>query len=174
MRVGVDAQIDMYQQDGMAALERVRNSWPSFVRSQLIRVSQLRICWREARARSALCAADFAAGDATGLLRSAERDAAALAREKDPLARPFACLIRATLLARQGRSSHAVTLLDEAMALFEALDMSLHSAAARWRLSGLVAGDRGRELKSAAARWMSGQNIKNYERMVALFAPGFP
>jgi len=37
----------------------------------------------------------------------------------------------------------------------------------------MIAGDRGRELREKANEWMSGQLIKNPEKIMNLMAPGF-
>jgi hypothetical protein len=66
-----------------------------------------------------------------------------------------------------------LALLREAIAGFEAVDMKLHAAAARRRLSALVAGDAGREFERASNEWMASEKVKNPDRIAQVFIPGF-
>jgi hypothetical protein len=46
------------------------------------------------------------------------------------------------------------------------------AAAAQYRRGGLIGGDEGRALASAASAWMQDQKIVNPARMADLLAPG--
>ncbi len=167
-----DAVIDIYEGHGLSALQRLRATWPAFVKSHLVRVAQLRILLVDARARSALSAAT-AASEPGEFLQSASADAKRLSRERDAWARALANLIRAGLCAFRGYSDESIALLRQAIRNFDELEMPLHAAAARLRLAALVGGDEARDERDLAMTWMNSQEIRNAPRLAALLAPGF-
>ena len=57
---------------------------------------------------------------------------------------------------------------------FEALEMTLHAAAARRRLGALLGGVPGNQFIARADRWMQEQTIRDPARMTTVYAPGFP
>ena len=164
--------IDLYVGRPREAYARVAARWEALRRSLLPFTTQsVRILSRYARARSAIAAVED--GDDVQLLRVAERDARVLARERAAWSLPLAKTVRASLAWREGAEGQALALLREAIAGFEAVDMKLHAAAARRRLSALVAGDAGRELERASNEWMASEKVKNPDRIAQVFIPGF-
>ena len=153
-------------------------SWPALRRSLLpLTIQCLRIFALHARARSALATAEEGGDDRARLLRDAVRAARRIEGERADWATAKAKLLRAGI-AVAGRiggegTEHAVSLLREAIAGFDAADMALYAAAARRCLGALLGGDEGRGLVRAADAWMMSETIKNPVRMTALLAPGF-
>jgi serine/threonine protein kinase/tetratricopeptide (TPR) repeat protein len=164
-------QILLYQGEIAAAGELVATAWPLLKGSMLFRMQITRIQWLEFRARCALAAAVDSRNPAP-LVRSAERDARLLDREKRPWASAYALFIRAGIAVRRGDALRAEELLTKAAASFEAVDMNLNTAVTRRRLGELIGGDSGRSLIEEADQWMVMQQIKNPARWAAMYAPG--
>jgi tRNA A-37 threonylcarbamoyl transferase component Bud32 len=168
-----EAQLDLYLGNSRAAQDRVRAAWSATTSLQLLRIQYLRIHFRQVRARCDLAAACAGHGN-NPLLRSVERDAVQLEREKVPWSQAFASLIRAGRHSIGGDLIQAKRLLVESIARLEAADMHLYAAAASRRLGQLRGGDEGRALIEQADTWMRQQEIKNPARWTAMLAPGFP
>ena len=171
-------QIELYRGDGAAAWGLIQRSWPALRRSLLLRVQFIRISMFFLRARAALAAAVAVSSsrpaEARSLLAVANRAARRLDREQMPCPTAYARLIHGALAAIGGDSPRAVQRLTEAIACFEAVDMHLCAAAARWRLGELLGGTRGEEEIDRADRWMSEQKIKNPANMVAMVLTPWP
>jgi hypothetical protein len=163
-------QIDLYLGDAERALERVGGAWPALEGSMLLMVQLTRIEARHLRARASLAVADATSRD--DLVDAAERDARAIAKERMEWSAPIAKLILAAVAA-QRRSDAAIACLKDAVAGFDAAEMSLYAAAARMRLGALVGGDEGRAHLDAARATFEEQRVTNVERMVRMLAPGF-
>jgi tRNA A-37 threonylcarbamoyl transferase component Bud32 len=164
--------IDLYQNQGAAAWERLQAHRQAYERSMLLRIQMLRVEFFELHARAALAAAAYASNPRP-LIRAAERDAGRLEREHEPWALAHAHLIRAGIAAARGDRTAAIPLLTDAIERFEAARMRLTAAAARRRLGLLLGGVQGRELILAADTWMASQHIRVPARMAATYAPGF-
>ncbi len=168
----IQANIDIYRGRPVAAWRHVVEHWPAFVRSHLRRIQLVRVMGHEVRARCALAAAANVA-DSSAMLHTAKKDARRLQREGVPYAEPIAQMIYAGIAAHSGNTDQAATLLNKAIAGFDATDMSLYAAAARHRLGRLLGVDEGSDLIKQSDAWMAAQGIQNPARMTALFTPGF-
>ena len=123
------------------------------------------------RARAALAAAVVSVENSV-LIKSVERDARMLEREKMPWADPLVKMIRAGVASLRGETSVALELLAAAEQACEAADMFLCATAARRRRGQLLGGDQGRILIEAADAWMLHQGITNPKCMTNMLAPG--
>ena len=85
-----------------------------------------------------------------------------------PCPTAYARLVRGASVAIAGDSARAVSLLTEAVACFEGVDMRLCAAATRHRLGKLQGGAWGQAEIDRAARWMADEKIKNPDRMAAM------
>jgi hypothetical protein len=173
--VRAEAHIDLYCGNGLAAWERIRRHWPSYRRSQLLRVQMLRIELLELRGRSALAAAVVArpACHRWWLLASAAHDARRLEREDEPWARAHAQLLRAGIATLRGDHDRATAGLRAAADQFAGLEMHLHAAAARRRLGEILGGPKGCGLISLADDWMRERTIRDPAHMTSVYVPGF-
>ena len=108
------------------------------------------------------------------MLKTASGDAKRIERERLAWATPLAQLVRAAVAAYRGEASTAVDTLSGAAADFDAADMTLFAAAARWRHGELQGGDAGAEAIRSADGSMRAQGIANPGRVVDTLAPGFP
>jgi hypothetical protein len=165
-------QILLYRGESANASYLIAATWPLYKRSMQCRVQLIRIELRELRARCAIAmAADST--DPETLLRSAERNARGLDRERTPWASAYAQFIRAGVAVRRGDDLKAEGLLTKAATSFDSVDMNLNAAVTRRRLGELIGGDRGRSFIEEADRWMAVQQIKDPARWTAMYAPGF-
>lgn len=164
--------VELYCGNGLAAWQRIRETFPAYRKSFLLRVQQVRIDILQSRARSALAAACDDAGSRTSLLRAASRDARRLRREKVPWATASAELIFGMVAWARGDEAKTAAMLESAIAEFDAADMVLHAAAAQFRLGQLVGGSRGNDLTKQAASRMEAQQIRDQSRFTWMIAPG--
>ncbi|WP_422931466.1 serine/threonine-protein kinase PknK [Singulisphaera sp. PoT] len=163
-------QVDLYSGDGAGAWERLSNYWPDLARSLLLRVQFIRVAMVGIRARCALAAHR----NDPKLVRSAEKDAARLERERLPWADAQALMIRATLAEISGRRSEAKAKLEQAASRFRDCDMFLCASVAERRLGEIQGGPEGAALVRKSDEWLTGQGVVNPSRVADLFAPGFP
>jgi hypothetical protein len=171
-----ETEISLYAGSALDAWGGLLRRWRALNRSLLLRSVQLfRIESRHLRARSAIAAA---AGQQPGaaawrsLLRSALRDARRIGREATPWGNPLSYLIQAGAASVQGLGAEAAALLVSAESDFEKNDMKLYSSAARRARGLLLGGEDGRDLIRSADDWMTGQKVRNPERMTWMLAPG--
>jgi hypothetical protein len=168
-------EIDLYNGRGLDAWRWVNQKWTPLTQSLLLRIQAVRIESGYLRARSALAAAvEQGPGDASrrALVKSAERDAAKLAREGAAWARALAQLIEAGASTLRGDSPRAVSRFERVEAAFRDIDMSLHAAVARRRRGELLGGSDGARLVQEADAWMTAQGIRNPARFAGMLAPG--
>jgi serine/threonine protein kinase/tetratricopeptide (TPR) repeat protein len=167
-------QIDLYEGDGAGALRRIEERWPALDESMLLRVQLTLLEALHLRARASLTASLARCVDESALVASAERDAAAMEREKMPWSEPLVSLLRAGIAARRGDRGAAVAALRGAVAGLDGAHMALYAAAARARLGELVGGAEGDALRESADTWMAVHGVLQSRAMVAMLAPGFP
>jgi hypothetical protein len=168
--VRAEAHIDLYRGDGASAWARVRQHWPAYRSSQLLRVQMLRIELIELRGRTALAAARTARRP-RHLLRAAAWDAWRLDHEREPWACAHAQLLRAGIASARGDNARAIAGFRAAADQFERLEMLLHAAAARLRLGKLLGAAAGHAARSQAEQWMLDQTIRDPARMAGVYAP---
>ena len=169
------SEISLYQDRGLDAWESMTRDWPAVKRAMLLRIQYILIESLCHRASSALAAAADSRSNAArrkALLHAADRDAASMDGEKVPWARALAGLIRAGSAATLGNHEAAANLCQSAEAALESTDMRLYAAVARRRRGQLIRGDEGDALMRSADLWMTGQGIRNPERMTRMLAPG--
>ncbi|PYQ02687.1 MAG: ATP-binding protein [Acidobacteria bacterium] len=171
---GARTDISLYSGEVPAVSERVGVARRAFARAldRFVQAGFVRGLDSRGRRRLAAAAETGDPGERTALLRGAERHAKSIIRERTHWGDPLALLLRAGVAATRGDTSRAVPLLESAEAGLGAADMALHAAAARRRRGELIGGEAGHGLVAAADAWMTGQSIKNPERMTAMLAPG--
>jgi len=165
-------EIDLYAGRGIDAYRYIAERWSPLKRSMLLRVQGARVESRYLRARAAVAAAAGASGDRRAFLHTARSDARKLGRESMAWSRAAADFIRAGLTSVEGDRAAAIGHLQRAEQAFQAVDMALHTAVARYQLGTLSGGLEGEALVRAADDWMAGQGIKHPARMAAMLAPG--
>jgi hypothetical protein len=168
-------QLELYSGGEDIAWQYLRARWTALRKSMLLHNQVLRIEANHLQARTALGSALSVpnVAEKESRLRTAEKLADRISKEKMIWANGFVSLLRATIAHQRGDRAKAIRLLTEAMEDFERADMELYSAAARRRLGQVVGLDRGQELMTEAETWMRGQQIKNPAAMTRMLAPGF-
>ena len=165
-------QIELYSGMVHLAWKHIQDQWPALMNSMLLRIQVLRVESMHLKAR---CALAMAVGEKSPehLLNYAQALATKIAHEKTSWSEPMASLTLAGIAGAQGNKSLAVDLLSRATVDFDAADMALYAAASRRRLGGIIGGDYGQELITAADAWMFEQKITNPVAMTQMLAPGF-
>jgi hypothetical protein len=94
-----------------------------------------------------------------------------LAREGVPWADGFAALLRAGVASFRGDDAGTIVHLRKAIKSLDEAEMKLFSAAARYRMGGLLAGKEGEAVCSEARAWMTAQMVQDVDRMAELCVP---
>jgi eukaryotic-like serine/threonine-protein kinase len=171
-----DTEISLYAGMGASAFQKLPESWRALKGALLVQgVQFFRIEWLHLRGR---CAVAAACGEALSvshreeLLRSAQKDARRIERERVRWGDPLGALLRAGISSLRGEREESLQSLASAETGFAAADMALYAAAARRCRGVMLGGDEGRALVDAADAWMRNERIRNPERMAAMLAPG--
>ena len=169
------AEIDLYAGDGASAWKRVSRTWPALKHSLFQRIELIFIESHHLHGRAALGAACVNAKntETASLLALADADAKLIeTRAGAAWGRPFAALLTAGAASLRGETRRAVDALLSAESGFEADEMALAAAVARWCRGRLVSGAEGKALVDEAEAWMKRQRIQRPDRMAMMMAPG--
>lgn len=161
--------LHLYQGNGAAAWEQIRDKEPLYRRATFWHVQQTRIDVRQLRARSALAAATQAA-DPRPLLRCAARDAQALERECAAWGQALGLLVRACVHDATA-TTRTPNLFAAAATRLEAVHLGMFAAAARYRQGERAGGDDGQRLRDEALAWLTAQDVRNPHRIIQSHAP---
>jgi hypothetical protein len=138
--------------------------------SLLLNVQFLAIEFLGLRARCALAAA-AATPDPVPLLAEARRAARRLERINTAWARAYATPVRAQLDVAAGARDSAVAKYVRAAEQFDALEMRLHAAVARYRLSELLSGPAALTTKAASSSEIGRLGVKDAEAIASVLIP---
>jgi serine/threonine protein kinase len=169
-------QLELYRGRGLGALALIEAQWPAMSNAHLFRVQTVRIFVRHLRARaalSALAAGEVVGAEAAALIRAALRDASGILREGQRWSDGFARLVEAAVHLRRDDRARALEAAGAAIADFDASDMKLWAAAARWQRGELLGDDEGRAAVEAAEAQFRAQGVKDPARFCRMLAPGF-
>nr|UXE45507.1 serine/threonine-protein kinase PknD [uncultured bacterium] len=169
-----ETEIDLYTGDGARAWERLGRDARSLKKSHMLSVQLIRAMTDFVRGRSAIASLQsLPEGERGARLMEARRSQERLGKEAMPWTAPLAAILQACLANVAGDVSGAEGELRRAIELSEAAEMSLHAAAARLRLGGLVAGDQGRTMIQEAEVAMKTQGVRIPERYTQMLLPGY-
>ncbi|HZN94470.1 MAG TPA: hypothetical protein VFB81_17270, partial [Myxococcales bacterium] len=168
-RVLMRGFVDLYAGDAAAYWEHLDQQWPALRGSLLLTVEDIRFRMMFIRGFAAL-----AVGDDPKLRRAAKAAASAMKKIHAVGAAGMGDLIAAALMHREGKKEPAAERLHHAAQDFDHAEMTLFAASARWRLGQLRGGRAGQELEANARQVMAAQKIRRPERVLRMFAPGFP
>ncbi len=164
-------QIEIYTGDVEVARKHVEGQWEALENSMLFHTPGVGVEAMQLRSRAALATSGDGRDD--GKLRLIEKMARKMEKVNMSWSKPYATLLRAAVAQQRADAGKAVTLLSEAVQMFERAEMRLYAAAARRRLGEKLGGERGRQLIIEADTWMAEQKIKNPEALTKMLAPGF-
>jgi tetratricopeptide (TPR) repeat protein len=173
MGLGARANVHLYRGAPERALAEIDASWRPLRRSLLLHVQYIRLYCCELRARALLASAERSEPGREHAVRAATRDIHRIAREKMPLAGPFADMLRAGLAAVRGDDARAMVLLRAATETCHAADMNLHATVARRYLGKMLKGSEGAALVEEAETFMRRETVKNIPAMCRCILPGF-
>jgi hypothetical protein len=165
------ALVELYAGAPARAVELMDQRVPAIRRAFLFRVQAVRVFTAFVRMAARLGALAAGAREPARLHAAVVRECNELDRGLDITTRSSVLLVRAELAVLRGDLDTAVPGYRSAAAAFDALDMSLMSSAARWRLGELLGGDEGRALVAEVHAALSAEGIVRPDRVVAMFAP---
>jgi hypothetical protein len=148
--------------------ELVRRTRQSlFWRIQTIRLRVLYV-----HGTCALAMVERGAGNRKTLLKEAARDAHGIEREEMAWMQPFAKVLRAGVMLRDGAREKALGGLDAAAREFDAWDMTAYAVATRDRLARLRDDASTAPEIALAAALLKGREVVAPERMIGMLVPG--
>ena len=166
-------EIELYRGDWRAALKRVEKTWPSVVRSHILRIQKIRIDGSFLKLRCGLAAAVRGPKNQRQKhLRQVRSALRAIERERMHWSDPIALVGRASLAALRGDKDRATAYLSRAEHAFDRADMALHAAVTRYHRGNLLGAGPGSELIATAETWLSERQIRNLPAFAAMLLPG--
>jgi len=165
-------EIDLYENRGARAHQRVAREATAIRRSFLTRAQLLRALTNFARARSAIAASFEEPESRRHRLGEAQKLARKLAAEGESWIDALASLASAALASANGQHDRARSHLRAAIERSEAADMALHAAAARHALGAMTGGAQGTALLEAASEAMRKKGVRAPERYARMLLPG--
>ncbi len=170
-----DVHLDLYEGAPRSAYQRVVDVWRTLKRSFLMVMPSLRLEVLHMRARCCVAVAlEAPPSERPALLKEARRFSKKLDRRRAGWTDGLSDLVRAAVLAQQGQTDLAVETLGDAVEALDQHELGMYAAVARIRLADLIQGDRGHSLRQQALEFMAAQEVAAPDRMVAIYAPGFP
>jgi serine/threonine protein kinase len=168
-----NVEVLLYRQEGEKAWQTINGSLGKLKESLLLRVQVflLESLHLQARCALAICST-LKKDEAKEYLEIAKENAEKILDENATWAMPLATLIQASIASVTNDRTNAISLLTKAQEDLQAVDMSLYSYGARYRLGQLVGGEKGKTLQQEVFSWMEEQHIKNPSRIVDMLIPG--
>jgi hypothetical protein len=163
-------QIDLYEQDGAAALRRIHDAWPALKRSGLLHVEAIHTEALYLRQRAALAVAAAGPGAHGELLREAARDSAEMSGKDLRVAAGLRTLGRLMVATCERGGAPERGAVDEVLAQLEAAGLGLHAAAVRQRLGELI-GDGAEAMRDEAAAFMKRNAVVNPAALARVYVP---
>lgn len=166
-------EVDLYQGQVDAALERLQRTWPEVKRSLILRFQKMRIDGNFLKLRCALAAAAQAPVAARAdHLRRARAATSKIETEHMPWSHPLALLGHAGVAALEERRDEARSLLEEAARGFDDADMALHATVARYTCGRLGDDDDAEVQARRATGWLREREVVNPASFAAMLLPG--
>ncbi|MCA9693548.1 MAG: ATP-binding protein, partial [Myxococcales bacterium] len=165
---------DLYEGAYERASERFKDAWPALKGSMLLRVQVVRAEAHQLRAMTALACVQ------EGHIRGSSRartlamvagEIKEMQAEDEPWIHALATLLQASLDGLRGDAAGLRRQVEAAAKRFDDCAMALHAAVARRQLGILDGGSAGGEAVARADAFMTGQRIRNPQRVAACLAP---
>jgi serine/threonine protein kinase len=185
--------VALYRGDPALAWQAMLDQWKDMQSAFFITLRTVGLEIRFARARVGLALAELFARDPelargrlyaldrrladewnpTKLLADVRKQVEVFRKDTNRFSQPMGDLIEAGAEMLEGRPEVAQRLLDSAVRGFDAVDMALHRACARYALGELLGGVEGVGMQEIAMEWMRGQGVVEPRRLAASQAVGF-
>ena len=162
--------IDFYAGDDEGAYDRVQRTWPAMQRSLIRRVVSIRSDSLYLRSRAWLRRASKKWFKGS-LLRQVEKDAEALESSGLRNTPGWAHSLRASAAAMRGDRTTAQRRFAHAAQVFDAADMVLFAAGARFRQGQLTSSKEGVRLMDEAEQLLSERGVARPERFIDILIP---
>ena len=165
------AQVALYQGRGLEAWKLVSGRWSELIASMIQRIEMVLIFSHDLKARCALAAASETEDPPlrAWLLRQVETGAHRIERAGSSWSLALASSLRSGIDALSGRRAAALAQLDRAAGAFDATDMVVHAAVARWRRGRLA---EAVDPVSDAEALLRELGVRDPQRLAAVLAPG--
>lgn len=167
-----EAQIALYAGDGASAYDRIVRDLPPLRRSLLLQVQIIRGLTLFAHGRAAVASIKSNPSLREARLSEATRLARKLGRERMDWTTLLASLLRAAIANSRGDADAAGAALKASVEAARRAEMSMHGAAASWRLGLLLGGDEGARHVADAEAAMHAEDIRAPDRWAAMLIPG--
>jgi tetratricopeptide (TPR) repeat protein len=168
------AEVALYTGRAAEGLSRFRDVLSQLSRSFILRMRLHRNVARWLRARLLLASlGEVPAGARRGALREVTRLAESLRGEREPFTRCWAHLLDAAVARQRGQLARARSALSDATSAAESADLPHCAASARLRLAQLSEDTASTPELVSARAWFEAQQIRNPQRMLEVWAPGF-
>jgi serine/threonine protein kinase len=166
-------ELALYEGQARVALETLDARFRQLAHSLLPRIQMVRVEALHLRGRLLLAAADPPPAGGRRGSRELHRIIRRLRRERVGYAALYAQLLSAAAALQRGRTTAAMSSLEEAISSAHDNDMRLHLAAAQRRLGALRGGANGHQLIANSDRWLRQEGVRDPERLLEVAAPGF-
>jgi tetratricopeptide (TPR) repeat protein len=158
---------ELYRRSPEAAWQTIEGAWRGLVASRQLGMTTVHCELYEVRGRAALARA-ASVGDGRRnpeVLREVQACVKALSASSMECAQGFASVLLAGVASLQQRRSEAVEHLERAVMVFSRLEMNMHAACCRLRLSSWLDEPRAHELSAAADAWFASQRVRQPSRI---------
>ena len=166
-------QIDLYTGDAHSAQNRVEKAWKPIEQSGLLRVEINRVLALYLRARAEIGVAAINKRRLQHSLAAARKIGVKLKKEKRAWVRGKASALLGQVAFLDGDTDVALAELAEAIAVFDAQGMQLHSAAAQRFSGAIVKGDGGEEAMRRSTEYFQKQGAADAESLTATIIPAY-
>lgn len=163
--------VDIYEGKGEEALAHADAQWPVVEKSMLLFVDFLRTTALDHRGRALVLVALNGEGEAKKkAIARAKADAKTIGDQHH--AGALSQIILGGVACASGDLERAKGHFRAAADGFEAAEMRLHAAAARWRVGKMVGGEKGRSLWVASEATLAAEGVADPAKYAAMIAPG--
>jgi hypothetical protein len=170
------AEILLYKGDPIAALKFLEENWRSIMRLlRWVRSPYLRILAFHSMARCVIAIAAMpgcSLSDRSDRLRDARRLASRIEKEATQHSVAISTMVHASICAVTQDRQRGLTILTNAEASLQFVDMHMYEAAVRWRRGQLIGGDEGQRLRSSSEEFMRSQAVERPDRITDMLVPG--
>jgi serine/threonine protein kinase len=168
-----EAEIDLYAGDGARAWERLARDGRSLKKSHLLSVQLIRAFTHFILGRSAIASlVTLPDGERRARLAQARHSQRVLAAEGIAWTTVLAALLEASIANVGGDTLRTERALRDAIERSQAAEMSLHGAAARFRLGLLLGGQEGSAMTQRAEDEMKRQDVRVPGHYFRMLVPG--